>query len=433
MRKVASGLMVLILILLFGATFYCSIQTEKIFKAQLEQLNQDYQGVFQLELSDYQRSLLLSDAQVVLQVQNEEPLPLVFQLRHFPWGVTINTSLAADSVVAQRLAEVMPLEELQLVTDIDLTGLSQTRFSLPDIAFSDDTGSLSIKGLAFFCNLNQQMTSGDVSFELDSLQITDEQQTALLLSGINLSSQFIEQQGLPLGDGEFVLEQLSVNNAGQSEPEFELKGLHYQAATELDGEKLSSDLTMTLAELSLLNEKFTVAELKLAIAGIDVVAVRNIQESAKQLQADMLGQEVDPVVLQLQLFGLYSQLFREGISLTLERLAVQTDEGAVQGHGVVKLQDVSGSGASPGSFEQLQADFQLDLDRGAFAAIFRVIDALQRNGKAAPNRAVLTEQAGQLAGAFVQKGILIPREGGYRSELSIDNGNAELNGRPFSF
>ena len=98
-----------------------------------------------------------------------------------------------------------------------------------------------------------------------------------------------------------------------------------------------------------------------------------------------------------------------------------------QGRGGVSL-----VGTGPLSFERLKAELLFDLDSGAFAALFRLFDSLQRQGQPAQNRAVLTEQAEQLAGAFIQKGLLSRREdGGYRSELKIEQGNAELNGTPF--
>ena len=182
----------------------------------------------------------------------------------------------------------------------------------------------------------------------------------------------------------------------------------------------------------MLNEQFSNAELKLAISGIDSAAVRNIQETLIQLQGDLIGQQVDPMVLQFQMIGLYSQLFREGIDLNLERLALQTADGGLTGVGSLHLEQLNLAGPGSLGFDMLKANFQLDLDHATFAALFRLIDSLQRKDLAPVNRAVLTEQAEQLAGAFVQKGLLSRRQdGGYRSELVVDEGKAELNGNPF--
>lgn len=430
MRKVVSSLLILTLIILFGATFYCSIKTEEVFKAQVEQLNQEYQGALQVELSGYQRGLLVSNVQLSLAVRGDQPLPLIQQIRHFPWGVTIYTRLAADSAVAQELADLLPLEDVQLVTDIDWTGAVQASFELPEVDASDESGQITIKGLALYCNFDQQLSRGDVSFQLANLEVRDEQQTDFQLSGVNFFSRFAEQQGLPLGDGEFTLARLSLKTADQ--PEVTLDDLRYQAATFLEEDKLSSNLELNLAGLVLLNEQFSNAELKLAISGIDSAAVRNIQETLIQLQGDLIGQQVDPMVLQFQMIGLYSQLFREGIDLNLERLALQTADGGLTGVGSLHLEQLNLAGSGSLGFDMLKANFQLDLDHATFAALFRLIDSLQRKDLATVNRAVLTEQAEQLAGAFVQKGLLSRRQdGGYRSELVVDEGKAELNGNPF--
>jgi len=425
MRKIVASLLILPLLLLFGVIYYNSVITEETYRAQIEQLNRNYPGFLQLQLVDYQRGLLQSDAQLALQLQNQQPLALTQQLQHLFWGLTITTRLAKDSPLALELAKQLPLADLQLVTEIALSGASQTRFALPFAEFAFEDSRMSFKDLNFNFNLNGQLSNAVVGLQLGELEL-QEQLSSLRLSGLAFNSQLTELQGLPLGAGELTLAQFSVSAAEQ--PAFELKELRYQVATRLEGEMVSSALNLTLAELALLNEKFHAAELKLALAGLDAATLRSVQQSAKQLQTDFLAGQVDPLLLQLQLFGLFSQLFRDGISLTLERLALQTAEGSLNGQGGVSL-----VGVGPLSFERLKADLLLELDSGAFATLFRLVDSLQRDGQPAENRAVLTEQAEQLAGAFIQKGLLSRRaDGGYRSELKIANGSAELNGTPFN-
>ncbi|HEY5672175.1 MAG TPA: DUF945 family protein [Malonomonas sp.] len=424
MRKLVASLLILPLLLLFGVLYYNSIKTEETYRAQLEQLNQNYPGLLRLQLVDYQRGLLESKAQLALQLQNQPPLDLTQQIQHLFWGLTITTRLAEESPLAKRLAARLPLADLQLITEVKLSGASQTSFALPFADFEIEEGRLSFKNLNFNCRMNGQLSSAEIDFQLGALEL-QEQQSSLRLSGLALTSQLSELQGLPLGGGELTLAHLSVAAADQ--PAFDLKGLRYQVASRLDGEKFSSALALTLAELELLNEKFRAAELKLTLAGIDAATLRNVQQSAQQLQADLLEGQVDPLLLKLQLFGLYAQLLRDGTSLQLERLALQAEDGGLQGRGGVSL-----VGTGPLSFERLKAELLFDLDSGAFAALFRLFDSLQRQGQPAQNRAVLTEQAEQLAGAFIQKGLLSRREdGGYRSELKIEQGNAELNGTPF--
>jgi len=184
--------------------------------------------------------------------------------------------------------------------------------------------------------------------------------------------------------------------------------------------------------LDMLGERFTQARLKLDLQGIDIAAIRELQDSAKQMQADLLSRKVDPLVLQVQMLGLYSQLLQNGLDLKLEQLELQGDGGSLQGGGSLHLPEHPFSGAPGINLQQLKADFYLDVDHSIFASGVRLLDKLQHQGQASVNPAVLNEQAEQLAGALLQKGVFTRRaEGGYRIELAFDQGQGRLNGQPF--
>ena len=102
----------------------------------------------------------------------------------------------------------------------------------------------------------------------------------------------------------------------------------------------------------------------------------------------------------------------------------------MQGQGSVTVQELDFSGASMLALDKLGGQFQLDIDRSLFNAGFRMFDNLQRQGEKS-NPAVLNEQAEQVAGGLIQKGIFTRRDGGYQFKISIEQGQAELNGHPF--
>lgn len=430
MRKIFSSVLLLILLALFGFTYYCSSKTEEAFKAQVSQVNRSYPGLLQVELRDYQRGLLVSEVQTSISMKDRDSLALQHQIRHFPWGVRVITRLAEQSPLAAELAELLSVEQLQLQTDVGLNGASKTHFALDQLRFSDGTGEVLINEVMLDCNLDGHLSSGNLQFRLDTLELQATGQQKVILSGVDLDSDFAEQQGLLLGGGEFKLDRLLIEQ--QEQVALELTGLAYRASTLMNAGQLASELDLTLAELSLGGETFTDGQLQLKVAGIDVAAVRELQESAKQLQAELISQKVDPLILQLQLLGLYSQFFKEGLTLTLERLALRADEGILQGQGRLELQESDIAVSSPVAFDKLKGQFQLDIDRAVFNAGFRLFANLQRKGRTALNPAVLDEQAEQLAGGLMQKGMLVRRDGGYRLELSVDQGQGSLNGNPFN-
>ena len=430
MRKILSGLMVLTLVVLFAATYYCSQLTEDIFKSQIEKINLTYAGILQVELLDYQRGLLVSDAKTTVSLRDKESLSLNHQIRHFPWKIRMQTGLMEGSGLALEIAQLLPLDKLQLQTDVVLDGSSQTRFDLPEFHFEDDKGLLKLQGLKFNCDLEQQMQGGQIQFQLQALTVNQPGEAELVLSGVQLDSQFAEQQQLLLGGGSFAMQSLSIQP--ENKPGFEINGLRYEASNLLENDQLSSVLALTIADLQLVGETFTDGQLRLKVSGVSAATLREMQETAKQMQAEMLGQQVDPMIMQLQLLGLYSQLFKEGLTLDLEQLSLQTDEGGMQGKGQFILYDLNLTGGASLALENLNGAFELDIDRPAFIAGFRLLDTLQRKG-AKSNPAVIAEQAEQLAGGLVQKGFFARRDGGYRIDMAIEQGQGTLNGNPFRF
>ncbi len=432
MRKILSSLMILTLIILFGATFYVSIQAEAGFKAQLDRLNQDYPGLIAAELQIYQRGLLLSKARTSFQVGEEDPLLLDHRLRHFPWGVTMLTDVVADSALGRQLAEVVPLKQLQLTSEVGLSGDSEHSMKIRELKIDSEGEPLLLKGLDFVGHFDAALTSGDVRLKVQSLELQETAEVGLLLEGISLNSQVLQQQQLPLGTGALQIDRLRIDKAG--EQTLLLNDLRYQTHTGLQDDELLSRIELQLAELQLAEETFNHGELKLAVSGIKTATLLQLQEELKQLQLDLLGEEVDPLIMQLQLLNLYTQLFRDPVLIQLEQLGLQADQGKLHGQGSLSLQNLNLNldGGSPLAFEKLAAQLQVDIDQPIFNTIFRVFDRLQRQGRPGPNSAQLNEQGEQLAGAFIQKGLLTRREdGGLRSELRVEGGKAELNGQPF--
>jgi uncharacterized protein YdgA (DUF945 family) len=317
---------------------------------------------------------------------------------------------------------------LQLQTDINLDGASQSQLSLPEVTFSDDKSQLQLYGLRFTFSLDGQLSDGQMSFQLDSLKLSETGDAEVTIADVALSSQFTDLQGVPRGDGEFRVGTFALKQ--QQNPGFELNDLRYSASSTLDDNQLTSGLDLQLATLKLGGEIFTNGRAQLKVRGIDVAAVREMQTSARQLQAELHGQQVDPVILQLQMLELYSRLFQAGLEVSLQQLSLQSDGGTLQGQGMVNAQGLNLAGGNPLAFDKFDGQFQLDIDQALFNAGFRSLDNLQRHGQTS-NSAVQNEQAEQLAGGLLQKGIFSRRkDGGYRLELSIEQGQAELNGNP---
>ncbi len=425
-RKILSVLMILTLLVLFAATYFSSKKTEAAFRQQVEQLNRDYAGIVGVELLEYQRGWLLSKVRTRLYLK-QQTWELAHQVRHFPWKVQMLTGIAADSVGAGELAQQLPLDQLQLQTDVALDGSSQNRLNLPELRFSDQQTDFLLQGLPGEFDLESEMRGGQLLFYLDSLKVSEPGVAELMLADLEIDSRFADARGLPLGDGKLRIGELSLLQAKKAG--IVLNELLYQVDSRLENDQLNSAIDLQLQQLQLGGEKFTDGKLLLRVTGIDAATVRELQDSIRQLQVELHGEQIDPLIIQLQLLGLYTQLFKEGVRISLPQLSLQADNGTLTGTGEVLLQQLNLAGGGM-AFDNIAAKLQLAVELPIFQAGFRAYSFLQDSGRN-DNPAVLNEQAEQLAGALVQKGIFVRAEGGYRADFSLKQGQAELNGQPF--
>ncbi len=423
MRKLMTVLLLLILAGLFASTYVCSLKTEEKFANQVARFNRSYPGVLQVTVDDYQRGLLVSKVKTSLSLPGRELLELQQRIRHFPWGIKIWTGISKNS----RFATFLPVKEFLLETDIGLNGIADSTFELPELTFQNGQEELQLTGLSLHGRFDTQENSGDLKLLLESLKLVENDKVRIDLAGVNFTSIFREQQGIPLGEGRLQLEHLQVQSAEQVG--FGFNGLQYVVSTLLENGEFSSVLDLKIAELSYAEEEFSAGRLRIKLSGIAVATLRDLQERVKQLQTDLLSRKQDSLSVQLQLLGIYSELLQEELSIELEQLVVQTAGGELSGQGKLALQELPSS-ASAGLFERLSGELQLKITKAAFAAGFRLFDKLQRKGRSVVNAAVLNEQAEQLAGALMQKGILTRTTAGvYRLDFTFERGQLLFNGQ----
>ncbi len=422
--------MVLSIVILFTLTWYCSLQTEQHFTAQITAINQLSPELIKVELINYQRKLFTSDAETAVSFRGTEEVRLNHQLRHFVWGVKMITTLAPDSALAREIAPKIPLDQLHLTTDFSPLGASKSRFILPQLKFQDDRGNLELTGFSAGWDLNGDQTMGNFVCFLDNLKLQWANQSELNLANLSISARITDLPDIPLVNGEIQLEKLKLVRRGK--PAVEFQNIQYRGETDLSLGLFSSTAELDFAQLLLAEETLHDGRLKLTLSGIDAELFRSIQQITGQLQQQALDQQSVPLELQLQLLGLYTELLNSGVTLTLEELSLNTDKGEVNGKGTLALPSGSTAEISLFSPENITVNFQLEIDLGAFVTGYRLLNNLQSTGGQYQNRAVLAEQAEQIAGGLVQKGIFTRQDGDkFRVDFSWAEGQGELNGEPF--
>ncbi len=429
MKKILSILMVLTLIILFALTWYCSRQTEQFFAARIAAINQVSPQLIVVELQNYQRKLFTANAETAVKIGGKEEIRLNHQIRHFVWGVKMVTVLAPDSTLAKGIVTQIPLDQFQLITDINLLGASKSRLILPQFKFQNDRGNLEITGFSAGWNLDGELTMGNFVCLLDSLQVQQADQSELNLVNLKITSQITDLQDIPLGNGELQLEKLQLIMGGK--PAIEFQNIQSRGETALTQGLFSSSAELNFGRLLLAEETLRDGFLKLTLSEIDAELFHSIQNATGQLQQQALGQQNSSLERQLQLLELYTELLQSGMTLHLEELSLSTDNGEINGKGMLLLPQESASESSLFSLENITANFQLEIDRGAFVTGYRLLNDLQSAQGQYQNRAVLAEQAEQIAGGLVQKGIFTRQDGDkFRVDFSWAGGQGILNGEP---
>ena len=433
MKKILSMLMVLTLIVMFALTWYCSRKTEQLFMDQVNALNQAVPALIKVDLQNYQRKLFSSTAQTTFHIQGKKEVSfnLNHQIRHFIWGVKIITVLEDAPELANSIETTVPLDEIQLITDISLQGGSKSALELPQLSFMGDGETLTVTGFKVNWNLNNDLTAGDFTCLFKGLIFQQGTREILNLDNLQIFSQVTGLQEVPLGSGKMSLGRLKLEQPGMIPIEFQ--DIQYQGLTELTQGDFSGTFDLNFARLLLAEEALSKGRIKLTLSGVDTELLKSLQQTARELQLKALDPQANPLELQIQLLGLYSKIFNSGITLSLEEVSLQSGDGGIKGSGVLTLVEDSASGGLFSPLENVNAKFQLDIDRTAFVTGYQILHSLQSAGVENQNPAVLAEQAEQIAGGLVQKGVFVRQDGdNFHVDFAWDEGLGTLNGEPLN-
>ena len=133
MKKFLTPLLLLSLVVLFGMTWYCSLQAERYFNAEVEAINRALPTAIHLKVETYRRSLFTAEAETAVMIGGRELTRLHHLIRHYVWGVDMFSTLAPGSPLADEVGQIVPLQLLQLKSHVSLRGQFKSGFDLAAI------------------------------------------------------------------------------------------------------------------------------------------------------------------------------------------------------------------------------------------------------------------------------------------------------------
>ena len=386
LKKVLTTLMVLIILVLFALTWYSSRKTEQLFIAQIETINNSYPQLIQIQLENYQRHLFVSQARTKISTARQE-LTLNHQIRHFIWGMTITSSLAENSGLAAQFAEKIPVAQLTLVSDINFKGTVKSRLEFPGESLRATDGSFAISGLT----LNWQPAEPSISpnFELKVKKLV----------------------------------------LGQTQRAISLEDMAFSASSYLENETYSHADALHISRLDLAGEELRNGLITLKLSGLHQ---ESLQDLAVQLQRMVTSEQTVSPQTQFDLLALYAEILKSGLTLKLEELQLESATGKLIGTGFLILQPTDDILGALVSMSNINAGFQLALNRDIFKTGYRLVNNFPADGEGLfQPPTVLNEKAEQLIEKLIAQGIFTKQQetGRFGIDFSFSGGEASLNGR----
>ncbi|MCW8859939.1 MAG: YdgA family protein [Deltaproteobacteria bacterium] len=386
LRKVLSTLMVLIIIALFALTWYSSQTTEKLFTEQVEVINRAYPQLLEIKIDQYQRKLFTSQARTTVKMPEQE-IALNHQIRHFIWGLTITSTLAEGSEFSSAIVQQIPLEQLALISQVNFKGDISSRFSLPEGKFTLAGQTIAVTGLALGWEQGDELSAGQAEFRMEQLAL------------------------------------------GVDQRRTELSDVLVQSNSVLTEDNCANTTSIRFSRLLLAEEELLNGQMTFSLADISMKALRALQNSALEVQAQ--GISPQPSSMSFQLLGLYSELLQSGLSLRLEELSLETAEGKMNAAGALIFEPTDEILAALLTLSHISAQLQIKLDSDVFKTGYRLLNRTQDDEQRNVTVAVLNKEAGQVARDLVQKGIFVEQPGSdqFSVNFSLSEGQAILNGK----
>ncbi len=416
-KRRLTPILLIIILLLFGLTYYNSIKTEQLFRQQLSQLNQD-SGI-DISLESYQRRFFSAEAVTSAHNPLLGTLRLHHLIRHFAWGGQMETRLIEAPLLEQTFMAQPPLTELSLISKVSLRGKLSNILSIPELHLQNGTLVLDIKDAVASWNKKLHQP-GQFSLKAEALEIQHADEM-FNLQRLDLSATTADNFR---SSSTLSTAAMSLTSAEQNL--MTTGSLSATTSTDLIDGKVVQKSELTVQQIDLQGEPFDEARLDMTISAIDPELLEQIQGTLHQLQRQtLLGQE-QSFESQMQLLGLYMQLIHSGVTLKIDNLSVQqqASDFAAQGH--LKLPD-NQNDFSGFSFAALDIVVQLGFDpqlfKSAWFAFNKVKDLEQ-------NRAVSDELAEQVLGGLEQKGLLIKtQQGRYSLNYQKNENGTVLNNK----
>ena len=216
---------------------------------------------------------------------------------------------------------------------------------------------------------------------------------------------------------------------GQKQRAISLEDMAFSASSYLENETYSHAGALHISRLDLAGEELRNVLITLKLSGLHQ---ESLQDLAVQLQRMVTSEQTVSPQTQFDLLALYAEILKSGLTLKLEELQLESATGKLIGTGFLILQPTDDILGALVSMSNINAGFQLALNRDIFKTGYRLVNNFPADGEGLHQPpTVLNEKAEQLIEQLIAQGIFARQQESDRFgiDFSFSGGEASLNGR----
>ncbi len=480
MKKSISILILLVLLVLGlwgGTTYWFGVKTEERYRELLEEGSQGQ--YVKLRNESYNRGFMESQARTIVDFRPPSdvaaanpPIRLIlahdishgpFPLRKSPdgrwhikpvmaiWQTTIMLSPETRDRLAGFFAQIPEMPPVQDHTVIDLDGSGEEHLVIPafqHVLGGEDKAAVDWKGLSLQGRFSADLKALSGALSAPGLEVVAKD-LALRIS--DLKSAFRSQEGisgLSLGDVSFDLAALEFAGKDQAnEPQALLiRSLALNTSSKASGDNIDSRLTVRADRVDVGETSYGPGVLAMELRNLDASSVVRLQEAARESQSQPPEQtaEATQLLMLARMGEILPALLKKSPELEITQLDVKTTDGDFSGQARIAFDGKKGGPTlnlvTLFNALEAQAEFKVGdrLLRRVASGILkeRTIAESREQQRAVPG----TKELDAIAAAAVDEqlktlmaqNILVRENGNYRAAAGYKAGQIVLNGRPLS-
>jgi len=459
MKKTSAWVLLCLLASAAAAPALIGLKLERDYQATVDQMI--HKGL-KLVRSEYRRGWLSSEAEMDLLLarptgdgqDNSTDLVLTLRNRIEHGPLIADGSILMARMETQLLADaepVFPPDRPAVVrTRMELLGRSTTMvINLPsrEIAEADGHPGLEFEGLAGEVRFGETRDSLAGELELIGLAMVKDGQRVMRVGGVTANWQMRRgHAGLLFGDAALVLEDAELADPVQG-TRVSLQGFAIASASSVLDDNVEMHLDYTLARASVDDRVYGPAELSIRLGNLSAQVLGRVREALAQTNTPNLDEEQKSLAVLDILMTNAPQMLRNDPNFAIERLHVETPDGAVEGSLAVQARGMVWPASDPAeALRKLNAEASLRLPEPVFRALLepgarqRLVAALEARRLAGKpveeptgeqRQQEIQRMVEQQVADIVGQGILLRNGEELTLAVRLRRGRLELNGRDF--